>query len=352
MNCALLPAMAMPPATGSPRSRPRSERAARARRGVTRAALAAIAFACLPQGAVAQSFPVKPIRLVVPFAPGGAVDIVARAIAQEMTTRLGQPVVVENRTGSGGNIAAEHVIRSAPDGYTLLMGSPSNAVNATLFRKLPFNPATDYTHIGLVGAVPNVMLAGPAMPARNFNEFLALARAQPGMINYGSAGAGTSEHLAAVMLASAVNIQMVHVPYKGGAAAMTDLRGGQIPIMFSNLSGALPAIKAGHLRAFALASQTRSPAIADVPTFAELGIPSLVISVWWGVLGPAGIAAPTVARINAAINDGLTSGAMKQRLEAMSAQALPGTPEQFATFFANELKTWGETVKRSGATAD
>ena len=329
-----------------------SDCAVPARRRVVSAALSALAFLCLTGSAAAQGFPVKPIRLVVPFAPGGAVDIVARAIAQEMAGRLGQPVVVENRTGSGGNIAAEHVVRSAPDGYTLLMGSPSNAVNATLFRKLPFNPATDYTHVGLVGAVPTVMLAGPSMPARNFNEFLTLARAQPGVINYGSGGSGTSEHLAAVMLASVVNIDMVHVPYKGGAAAMTDLRGGQIPIMFSNLSGALPAIKAGHLRAFALASQARSPAIADVPTFAELGFPSLNISVWWGVLGPAGIPSAVVARINTAINDGLNSGEMKQRLDAMSAQALPGTPEQFALFFAHELKTWGETVKRSGATVD
>lgn len=316
------------------------------------AVLSALTILLSAGSAFAQSFPAKPIRLVVPFAPGGAVDIVARAIGQEIGARLGQPVVVENRTGSGGNIAAEHVVRSAPDGYTLLMGSPSNAVNATLFRKLPFNPATDYTHIGLVGAVPTVMLAGPSMPARHFNEFLGLARAQPGTINYGSGGSGTSEHLAAVMLASVVNIDMVHVPYKGGAAAMTDLRGGQIPIMFSNLSGALPAIKAGHVRAFALASQSRSPAIPDVPTFAELGFPSLTISVWWGVLGPAGMPSAVVSKLNAAINDGLTSGEMRQRLEAMSAQALPGTPEQFSRFFESELKTWGETVRKSGATAD
>ena len=311
-----------------------------------------IALGSAAELALAQSYPSKPIRLIVPFAAGGAVDIVARAIGQEIAARVGQPVVVENRTGSGGNIAAEHVVRSAPDGYTLLMASPSNAVNATLFRKLSFNPATDYSHIGLVGAAPTVMLAGPSLPARDFAGFLALAKAQPGAVNYGSGGTGTTEHLAAVMLSSVVGITMVHIPYKGGAAAMTDLRGGQIPIMFSNLSGALPAIKAGHLRAFALADPQRAPSIPDVPTFAELGYPTLNISVWWGILGPAGVPRPIVEKLNAAINEGIGSAEMKQRLSGMSAQAKPGTPEQFATFFKEEIRAWGETVRASGATAE
>ena len=302
--------------------------------------------------AQAQSYPSRPVRIVVPFAAGGAVDIVARATGQELASRLGQPFIIENRTGAGGNIAADHVAKSSPDGYTLLMASPGNAVNATLFRQLPFNPATDFTPVALVGAVPTVMLAGPAMPAKDFNEFLVSARAKPNSINYGSGGTGTTEHLAAVMLSSSARISMVHIPYKGGASAMTDLRGGQIPVMFTNLAGALAPIRSGHVRALAIASDKRSPAIPDTPTFAELGFPDLRISVWWGVMGPAGLPRAVVERLNSAVNEVLSSEDFKQRLSAMSAEPLPGSADAFAVFFAKEIQMWGETVRQSGAQAE
>jgi tripartite-type tricarboxylate transporter receptor subunit TctC len=317
------------------------------------ASLAAAALATLTPGALqAQTWPDKPIRIVVPFGAGGAVDIIARAIGQEMAKRLGQPVVVENRTGAGGNIAAEHVIRSAPDGYTLLMASPGNAVNATLYPKLPFNPATDYTQVALIAGVPTAMLAGPATPGNNFQEFLAAARSAKAPLNFASGGAGTTEHLAAEMLKAKAGLQMTHIPYKGGAPAMNDLMGGQVQLMFTNLSQALPFIRAGKMRLFAVASAERNPTFPEVPTFVELGYPDFKVSVWWGLMGPPKMSSEVVNRINSTVNEAIAGPEMKARLASMTATAMNGTPKQFADFFQQEIKSWGAVVRASGATAE
>lgn len=306
----------------------------------------------LPLAAQAQNWPEKPIRIVVPFGAGGSVDMIARAIGQEMAKRLGQPVLVENRTGAGGNIAADHVVKSAPDGYTLLMASPGNAVNATLYSKLPFKPATDYTQVALIAGVPTAMLAGPATPGNNFKEFMADARTRNGSLNFGSGGAGTTEHLSAEMLKAAAGIKMTHIPYKGGAASMNDLMGGQINLMFSNLSQSLPHIRSGKMRVFAVASAQRHPALPDTPTFVELGYPDFKVSVWWGLMGPAKMPAAVVNKINATVNEAMEGAEMKARLKTMNATAMHGTAQAFADFFQKEIVSWGAVVKASGAKAD
>jgi tripartite-type tricarboxylate transporter receptor subunit TctC len=316
------------------------------------ATLGAATVAGLPLVAQAQTFPDKPIRIVVPFGPGGSVDMIARAIGQEMAKRLGQPVLVENRTGASGNIAAEHVVKSAPDGYTLIMASPGNAVNATLFSKLPFNPVTDYTQVALIAGVPTAMLAGPATPGNNFKEFLAAAKAKPGSLNFGSGGAGTTEHLSAEMLKAKAGLQMTHIAYKGGAAAMNDLMGGQTNLMFTNLSQSLPFVRAGKMRVFGVASAERHPAIPDVPTFVELGYPDFKVSVWWGLMGPAKIPAAVVNKLNQAVNDAMAGPEMKARLKTMNATAMNGSPKEFADFFQREIVSWGAVVKASGAKAN
>ena len=321
-------------------------------RGRLAGALIAAVLTTVGAGALAQSYPAKPIRIIVPYAAGGAVDIVARAMGAELSQRLQVSVVVDNRTGAGGNIGSDLVAKSAPDGYTLLMASPANAVNATLYARLPYNPATDLTPIALVGFAPTLLLTNPSFPARNVGELVALAKAKPGTYTFGSGGPGTTEHLAAEMLKTAANIDLVHIPYKGGAAALNDVIGGQISMMFINQLGALPQVKAGKVRALAVASAERSPALPDVPTFTEAGFPDFRIAVLWGIMGPGGLPKDIVARLNREMVAALASAEMKERLATLSAQPLGGTPERFAAFFAEELARWARVVRASGATAE
>jgi tripartite-type tricarboxylate transporter receptor subunit TctC len=311
---------------------------------------ALLALFCGSAGA--QSYPVKPIRMIVPYAAGGGVDIVARTLAQELSKRLGQPVVVENKPGAGSNIGSDAVAKAQPDGYTLLMASPANAINATLYSTMPYNPSRDLVPIGLVGSVPGVLIANPSVAATNAVELVALAKSKPGTLTYGTGGSGTSEHLSAEMFKSAAGVDMVHVPYKGGSAVFTDLVGGQISVMFVNQISAVPLVKSGKVRALAVASEKRSPALPEVPTFIEQGFPDFRVSVWWGVMGPANIPKEIVARLNQEIVAALASAEMKERLEALTAQAIGGTPEQFAAFFRDELARWAGVVKASGAKVD
>ena len=311
-----------------------------------------LAMGALAYQASAQNYPVKSIRLVVPYAPGGGVDIIARATAQELTKRLNQPIIVENRTGAGGNVGSDSVAKSAPDGYTLLMASPANTINPSLYAKMPYEPMRDLAAVALIASVPAVLLANRSLPVQNVKQLVALAKAKPGALTYGSGGSGTTEHLAGEMFKSFAGIDMLHVPYKGGAQVLTDVIGGQIALMFVNQVFALPHIQGGKVKALAVAGSTRSPSLPELPTFVESGFREFVVSVWWGVMGPSAIPKDIVNQLNREIVAGLSSPEMKDRLQTMSAQPIGGTPEQFAAFFAAETKRWAPIVKASGARAD
>ena len=261
----------------------------------------------LTAAAQAQDYPNRPVRMIVPYTAGGGVDVVARLVSAELAKRLGQPIVVENKVGAGSNIGSDAAAKAAPDGYTLLMASPANAINMSLYRKMPYDTVRDLAPVALIGSVPSVLTINPALPAKTIQEFVALAKAKPGTLNYGSGGNGTSEHLAAEMFKAMAAINMVHVPYKGGAAAMTDVIGGQIDAMFSNQLGAMPHIKSGTLRVLGVADASRSPALPNTPTFAESGYPEFLVTVWWGVMTPAGTPKVVVERLNKEINAALAS---------------------------------------------
>lgn len=300
----------------------------------------------------AQPYPNRPVRLIVPYTAGGGVDVVARHVATELSKRLGQPIVVENKAGAGSNIGSDAVAKAAPDGYTLLMASPANAINMSLFRKMPYNTQRDLAPVALIGAVPSVLTVNPEFPAKSIQELVSLAKSRPGTINYGSGGNGTSEHLAAEMFKAMAGIDMMHVPYKGGAAAMTDVMGGQISLMFSNQLGAMPHIKGGKLRVLGVADTNRSAALPDTPTFAEAGYPEFLVTVWWGVMAPAGTPKEVIERLNKEINASLAMPELTKRLEDMGARVIGGSPDQFASFLSADIARWARAVKDSGALQD
>ena len=315
-------------------------------------AIAAL-LAVFAQNAFAQAYPTHSIRLVVPFPAGGTTDILARAAAQKLSESLGQAVVVDNRPGAAGNIGADLVAKSAPDGYTLLMGTVgTHAINPSLYAKMPYDHVKDFVPVVLVAGVPNVLAVYPAFPVNSVAELIALARAKPGTINFASSGAGTSIHLSGELFKSMAGVDMTHVPYKGSSPALTDLMGGQVQIMFDNLPSALPLIKAGKLRAIAVTSLKRAPALPDVPTISESGLPGFEASSWFGVLAPAGTPAPIVAKINADVNKWLQSPEAREQMLAQGANAAGGTPEQFAAHIRAETEKWAKVVKASGAKAD
>ncbi len=319
---------------------------------IVRSLLIGMSGAVLCADACGQAYPSKPIRLIVPYAPGGGVDIVARALAQELTKRMGQQIIVDNRTGAGGNIGSDVVAKATPDGYTLLIASPANAINPSLYTKMPFNPARDLAPVALIATVPAVLLASPALPVKTVKELVALAKAKPGTLNFGSGGSGTTEHLAGEMLNALAGISMQHVPFKGGAAVLPDLISGQISIFFVNQPFALPYIKAGTVKALGVASDERSAALPDVPTLAEAGLADFRVSVWYGIMAPAGTPKAIVAQLNREIVAALAAPELRDRLQAMSLKPLPGTPEMFVAFFADEMTRWARVVKASGAKAD
>jgi tripartite-type tricarboxylate transporter receptor subunit TctC len=311
-----------------------------------------LSLLAIATSAAAQTYPTKPIRMIVPYAPGGGVDIIARTTAQELAKRIGQQIIVENRTGGGGNVGSDAVAKAAPDGYTLLMASPANTINPSLYAKMPYDPMRDLAAVALIASVPAVLLANRSLPVANVKQLVALAKSKPGALTYGSGGSGTTEHLSGEMFKSFAGIDMLHVPYKGGAQVLTDVIGGQIALMFVNQVFALPHIQGGKVKALAVAGSVRSPSLPEVPTFVESGFKDFVVSVWWGVMGPAAMPKDIVNQLNREIVTSLSSAEMKERLQSMSAQPIGGTPEQFATFFAAETKRWAPIVKASGARAD
>ncbi len=301
--------------------------------------------------ALAQSYPAKPIRFVVPYPPGGSVDIAARAVGQKLSEAWGQPVVVDNRAGAGGNIGADLVAKSPADGYTLLMGAvATHAINPTLYAKIPYDPVRDFTPVALVVQVPNILVVNPSVPAKSVKELIELARAKPGTLNFGSGSTGSTGHLAGELFNTMAGVKMVHIPYKGAAPAMADLLAGQVHLMFDNLANALPNVKAGRLRALAVTTLARSPAVPDLPTIAESGLPGFDLTTWFGVMVPAGTPPEIVAKLNAEIVRALATKDMHERLEKMGAEApTNNTPERFAAFIRSEAAKYAKVVKESGA---
>ena len=317
------------------------------------AALCALAAAVVAPGAFAQApaaYPTHPVRIVVPFPAGGTTDILARAVAQRFSEVFGQPFVVDNRPGAGGNIGAELVAKSAPDGYTLLMGTVgTHAINPSLYTNMPYDHVKDFTPVFLAAGVPNVLEVNPSLPVHSVAELVAYAKANPGKLNFASSGSGTSIHLSGELFRTMTGVTMQHVPYKGSAPALQDLVGGQVQLMFDNLPSSMALIKAGKLRALAVTSAHRSAALPDLPTIAESGYPAFEASSWFGLLAPAGTPAAIVNKLNAEGNQWLASADAKDKLLAQGAIAAGGSPDDFARHIAAETVKWAKVVKASGA---
>ena len=320
--------------------------------------LAAIVFgATLAVVARAEGFPEKPPRFVVGFTPGGPSDIIARALGQKLSEGWAQQVVIENRPGAGGNIAAELVAKSAPDGSTWLLGNNSIlATNQSLYGKLAYDPVADFAPVALVAIQPNILVVNPAVAATSVRELIALARAKPGELNYASSGAGAAAHLAAELFKTMAGVDMVHVPYKGAQPALTDVIAGRAQLMFATSASVIPYIKAGRLRALAVTSSQRSPSVPDLPTVSEAGAESglrgFEAVTWHGVVVPRATPDPLVVRLNADIGKALGARDLRERLESLGAELAPGTPRDFADYIAREIPKWAKVVKDSGARAE
>jgi tripartite-type tricarboxylate transporter receptor subunit TctC len=314
-----------------------------------RVAAAALAFtaAC----AAAQGYPAKPVRFVVPYAPGGSTDTLARTIGIKLTDLLGQQVVVDNRPGASGNIGMDIVARALPDGYTIVLGYIANlAIDPSLYSKMPYDPVRDFAPITELASSPNVLVAHPSVPVTSFKDLL--VKAKQGQFNFASAGVGSVGHLTGELLNQMAGIRMVHVPYKGSGQAVTDLLGGHVQLMFSGFSSTLPHIKAGRLRALAVTGAQRSPAAPDVPTIAESGFPGFEATAWYGVLAPAKTPKPVVSRLHNDIVKVLQEPDVKNRLSGLGFEIVGSTPEQFSAYIKSEIKKWAKAVKASGAKAD
>ena len=299
--------------------------------------------------AIAQSeYPSRPVRIVVPSPPGGGTDIVARVLAQHFAKSFGQQFFVENKPGAGNMIGIEAVARSAPDGYTLLMTASTLALNSVLFKKVPYDPVRDFAPITLTATAPNVLLVHPSVPAQSLAEFIALAKAKPGALSYGTPGIGTSPHLSMELLKSMAGIDLQHVPYKGTAAAVTDVIGGQIAATFSNALTAKPQVDAGRVRALAITGPRRIEALPGVPPVAEAGVPGYEAMQWYGLLAPAGTPAAIIERLNAEALKALRSVEMKERLAADGAEPLGGSPAEFAALIRRELDKWTRVARAAG----
>jgi tripartite-type tricarboxylate transporter receptor subunit TctC len=299
----------------------------------------------------AQTYPIRPVRIVVGFAAGGSTDIAARLVGQWLSERLGQPFVIENRPGAGTNIATEAVVKSPPDGYTLLMVGPSSAVNATLYDKLNFVFLRDIAPVASVVRQPQVMLANPSVTAKTVPEFIAYAKANPGKINMASAGSGTPQHVAGELFKLMTGVEMVHVPYRGAAPALTDLIGGQVQVMFDNMTSSLEYIRAGKLRALAVTTATRSEALPDIPTVDDF-VPGFEASAQFGLGAPKNTPVEVIEKLNHEINAGLTDPKMKARLADLAGAVLAGSPADFRKLIVDETEKWGKVVKFSGARPD
>ena len=317
------------------------------------ASLAMAAAGALPLGAAAQAYPAKPVTIVVPFAPGGTTDILARIVGQGLGAELGQPFVVDNRAGAGGNIGASLAAKAPADGYTLFMGTVgTHAINQALYKKMPFDPVKDFAPLSRVATVPNLLVAHPSQPYKTVKELIAYAKANPGKVTYGSPGSGASPHVSGDLFKSMTGTDLLHVPYKGSAPAMTDLLGGQISIMFDNMPSAIQHVRSGKLRPIAVTTAKRSPELPDVPTIAEAGVPGYEAMSWFGMFAPAATPQPLLDKLNAALVKVLNQPDVKKKIAEQGGDVVAETPAQFAAFIKSETAKWGKVVKDSGATVD
>jgi tripartite-type tricarboxylate transporter receptor subunit TctC len=322
---------------------------------VLRAAILSLCAAAVSLGAgaaLAQAYPSKPVKLVVPFPPGAYTDSVARLVAQKLSEKWGQPVTVENRPGAAGNIGTDHVAKSEPNGYTLIMATVANTISVSLYKNLTHDFVKDLSPVSLVATVPLVLVANPSIAARSVQELVQITRASPGKFSYASGGNGSTGHLAGEMFNSMTRGQIVHVPYKGITPAVTDLVGGQVSLMFASMDSALPLIKAGRVKALAVTSAKRSPMLPDSPSMVESGFAGFESAAWAGILAPAGTPKAVVDALNAEVSNILRMPDVRERLTSLGAEPGGGSPEDFAAFIAAEIAKWARVVKASGARVD
>jgi tripartite-type tricarboxylate transporter receptor subunit TctC len=322
-----------------------------ARRRFLQLAAGAVALPAMSRIAAAQPYPTQSVRLIIGYTPGGSADITARLIGHWLSERLGQPVVIESRPGAGTNIATEAVVRAPADGYTLLLAAPANTINATLYEKLSYNFIHDIAPVAGLIRFPNVMVVNPSVPARTVPEFIAYAKANPGKINMASAGNGSTIHVSGELFKMMAGVSMVHVPYRGGAPAMTDLLGGQVQVMFDNLPTSIEHIRAGRLRPLAVTTATRSELLPEVPTVADV-MPGYEASAWYGIGAPRNTPAAIIDRLNKEINAVLADPRMQARAAEMGSTPLAGSPADFGKLIADETEKWSKVVKFAGIRAD
>jgi tripartite-type tricarboxylate transporter receptor subunit TctC len=322
---------------------------------LSRRALAASLAAVLPLTRIAtaqETWPARPVRVIVPFAAGGSTDILSRLVSQHLAERLGQQIVIENKPGGATNIAAEYVVKSRPDGYTLLFGAAAMATNPSLLPSMPYDLFRDLAPITVVGRTPLVLVVHPGVPARNVDELLALARSRPEGLNYATGGNGTIPHLASELLRSLAEVRLAHVPYRGQATAMPDVLAGRVPMMLESIPPLLPVIRNGQLRALAVAEPERLAVLPDVPTLAESGFPGFSAAAWNALWAPAETPAAIIDRVNREANAVLREPAVQARFAELGARPVGGTPEEMERFLRAEVTQWAEVIRRSGATAN
>ena len=302
--------------------------------------------------AQAQQYPAKPIRLIVPFVAGGSADVLSRVLAQRLTQQYSQQVVVENRPGSGGHVGAEAAARAAPDGYTIVFGTIGIHAAYTIYSKLNYDPSRDLQPVSMYADVPNILVVHPSVPVKNVKEFIALAKSNPGRLNFGTAGSGSSTHMAGEWFKLYTGVNLTHVPYKGSAQAMQDLLGGQIELMFENLPTAIAQVRAGKIRSLGMTSRERSPSMPEVPTLAETGVPGFEATAWFTIAAPAKVPADIIRKLNADMNAFLKAPEMQQRWIDMGVVPLGGSPADAEKFFVVEREKWGKVIKAAGIRGD
>ena len=316
-------------------------------------AFSALSVVSFSGAAYAQAYPTKPIRFVVPYPPGGPLDTVARLLGAKVGEAMGQPVVVDNKPGAGGNIGADIVAKSPPDGHTILMGAvATHAINPTLYKSIPYDAVKDFVPVTQVASTPNVLVVNPSVPANNVREFIAYARANPGKLNFGSGSTGSAGHLAGELFKSMAGVEMAHIPYKGAAPAMQDLVAGQIQLMFDNLASSLGQVRAGKVKALAVTTAKKAALAPELPTIAESGLPGFDISTWFGIFAPAGTPKAAIDRLHAEFTKALAAPDVREKMPNLGAEPVGSSPEAFAAYIRSEADKYAKVIKASGAKVD